>query len=41
MYFIKDQKNISVKINNCNYVNKRKKKNSSSYKGCKLFLSKD
>ena len=30
----------SIEINNCNYVERRKKKNCSLYRGYKLFLSK-
>ena len=30
-----------VDCNNCSCVKRRKKKNCSSYRGCKLFLSKD
>ena len=38
------QKNVlvqSVQINNCSCVKKRKEKNSSLYRGCKLLLSED
>jgi len=41
---IKSQTNVlvqSVKIYNYSYTKRRKKKDSSSYRDCKLFLSKD
>jgi len=40
----KSWKNVSVqnvKINNCSYMKGRKEKDSSLYRGCKLFLSED
>jgi len=40
----KSWKNVSVqnvKINNCSYMKRRKEKDSSLYRGCKLFLSED
>ena len=40
-----NQKNVlmkGVQIHNCNYMERRKEKDdSSSYRGCKLFLSED
>ena len=30
-----------IQIHNCSYMKRRKEKESSLYKGCKLFLSED